>query len=92
MAFDLDADWCRAQYTGRCALTGLEFSYEGIKRGPKMRAPSVDRLDSTKGYTKDNCRIVIFAVNALKHSGTDEDMYKIAEALINHRQNICRTG
>lgn len=88
--FDLDSAWCKAQYTGYCALTGIAFSYSGIKRGPKMYAPSIDRINPAKGYTKHNCRIVLVAVNFLKHSGTDADMYRIAEALINHRQNIGR--
>lgn len=34
------------------------------------------------GYVIENCRMVIFGVNALKGRGTDKDLYKIANAII----------
>jgi hypothetical protein len=34
--------------------------------------PSVDRIDSSKGYTKDNVRIVWFIENLAKNSWTDD--------------------
>jgi hypothetical protein len=55
---------------GRCAVSGLEFSFERIGAGQAQRpfAPSLDRIDSTKSYTRENVRIVVqvanFAMNA----------------------------
>lgn len=46
----------------RCAVTGALFSLEVIN-GRRPLAPSIDRIDSSLGYTRQNCRIVCAAVN-----------------------------
>lgn len=49
---------------GCCAVTGIRFRMgknEGGYRAPF--APSIDRIDSRFGYTKDNVRVVCIAVN-----------------------------
>jgi len=68
--FDLDLDWALAEVRSsgfKCPLTGIPYFMETTvpKRGVHPYAPSIDRIDSAKGYTKDNCRIVIFALNAM---------------------------
>jgi len=47
---------------GRCAITGIKFhtKLHGVKR-PYYH--SIDRIDSSIGYSKDNCRLVCYAVN-----------------------------
>lgn len=45
---------------GHCEVTGLPFVL-GLKRGPY--SPSLDRIDSTIGYTEDNTRLVLWAIN-----------------------------
>jgi hypothetical protein len=48
----------------KCALTGIPFSLErvnGSRRRPFI--PSIDRIDSKGGYTADNVRLVIWAMN-----------------------------
>lgn len=69
MPFDLDMEWALAEAKKqkyRCAITGIVF-FEQKKTGSKCDpfAPSFDRIDPSKGYTKDNVRIVVFAVNAM---------------------------
>ena len=56
---------------GRCEVTGLLFSTDtSIKRNPL--SPSIDRIDSSLGYTQSNCRVVCYAVNiAMLHWGED---------------------
>lgn len=64
---------------GRCELTGIWFNN---KDGDSVRnpwAPSIDRIDSKKPYSKDNCRLVCYAINtAISEWG--EDIFK---AMIN---------
>lgn len=43
-----------------CAVTGIPFVYD-VPGHPLM--PSLDRIDSSKGYTADNVRLVCWAVN-----------------------------
>lgn len=90
--FALDQKWFAARWTGRCELTGLSFSDPASRTGHKNKhfSPSVDRIDPKGGYTKDNCRIVLWAVNCLKQDGVDEIMYDIAQALIKNRRNSVR--
>lgn len=58
---DVEAMWDESG--GRCALSGIPFDFE--RRGRKRRpfAPSIDRIDSMKAYTRANCRLVCVAVN-----------------------------
>ena len=46
-----------------CAVSGIPFDYTvGLKRANPLR-PSLDRIDSTLGYTPGNVRLVCSAVN-----------------------------
>lgn len=85
--FELTEEWARRRWTGRCEITGVEFSSlaENIGRsafGPKPYSPSIDRIDAAKGYIESNARFVLWGCNAIKGAGTDADMYAIAEAIV----------
>lgn len=57
---------------GTCSVTGLPFDMKmgkGKKRNPYR--PSVDRIDSNKGYVKRNIQIVLAIVNTMKMDYTD---------------------
>lgn len=43
---------------GICKLSGIEFDIEH-----KWNRPGLDRIDNTKGYTKDNIQLVTWIVN-----------------------------
>lgn len=83
--FALTTAWAVEKWSAQCALTGLDFMLGQRGSGPKGLSPSIDRIKPEVGYTPDNCRFVIWAVNAFKHDGDDELMYQIAEALLKHR-------
>ena len=74
--------------TGFCELTKLPFDLKPVtKTSQNAYAPSIDRIDSLKGYTKDNVRIVLYSVNAaLGQFGTDI-MLPILKAMINGIEN-----
>jgi len=63
--YNLDLEFLVELYKsqdGKCALTGISFKLE--KYGNKRAfAPSIDRLNCSKGYTKDNVRLVCLVVN-----------------------------
>lgn len=65
----------------RCCLTGFEFDMNPWKGNPY--GPSIDRIDSSKGYIKGNIRLVCFAVNiGLSNFGT-ETYIEICKAVVN---------
>ncbi len=47
---------------GRCAVTGIDFTAE-VVNGSRPHSPSIDRIDSSAGYSLGNCRIVCLAAN-----------------------------
>lgn len=79
LPFELSDEWARARWTGRCELTEIPFNTSSAYGN--FFSPSIDRIDASKGYVQDNCRFILFAVNALKGTGTDEDMLRVVSAL-----------
>ena len=81
--FTLTEAWYERNYKAGCAVTGIAFRIgEGVI---SPYSPTVDRINPNKGYIPRNCRMVLHAVNALRGSGSDEDMYKIAKAITKRR-------
>jgi hypothetical protein len=68
---------------GKCQVTGLSFDFSPAKDTFKNPyAPSLDRIDSKKGYTKENCRVVLTSVNDALGEHDDNDVLPILEALV----------
>ena len=82
LEFSLTPEWALQHYTGYCAVTGLQFSVGLGKSGPQAFSPSIDRIDQGRGYSRDNCRFVIFAVNAIRGTMSDADMVVVAERIV----------
>lgn len=82
---DITHEWARARWTGCCELTGLPFVIGERGNGPRPFSASLDQIRAAKGYTTDNCRFILWCVNAFKHTGTDAEMFMVAEALLAQR-------
>jgi hypothetical protein len=72
---------------GRCALTGVEFQLERLPKGVHRNCPSLDRIDSSKGYLKDNIRLVTYHVNTALSNFGEEALLELAQNLINSKGN-----
>jgi hypothetical protein len=69
---------------GKCEVTGLPFD---LSPGPDKHhanpwAPSLDRRDSTGGYTEDNVQVVCAAYNYAKSEWTGDVLLKLARAIV----------
>ena len=74
---------------GRCAVSGLADSGERIGSG-KARRPyyaSLDRIDPEQSYTRENCRLVLQAVNFGLNAYGDEVFLRIAIATAHRNES-----
>ena len=65
-----------------CALTGVRLSLETMSGAHNPRAPSLDRIDASGGYTLNNVRIVCWQVNAALNSFGEAAFAEIARAYV----------
>lgn len=73
--FDLTADWAKERYTGYCEVSGIPFSLDN-----RMLYCSIDRIDSSIGYTKENSRFILFCLNVMRmNSKDDETLLKVCK-------------
>ena len=78
--FDLDFEWFRERIDrGVCEVTSLIFVDSEKPMAPFK--PSVDRTDPNGGYTKDNCKMVIWMYNSCKGGNSHKDVMTMARAL-----------
>lgn len=66
-----------------CSATGLPLSLEHDGGTSKANpwAPSIDRVDCSKGYAPDNVRVVCWAFNMMRADFPDEVVMTLAKAL-----------
>lgn len=65
---------------GKCALTGIPMTYK-FYEGRVNTNLSVDRIDSTKGYNKNNVQLVCMAANQMKNDLSIEEFIEMCEAV-----------
>tara|TARA_B100001094_G_scaffold232790_1_gene227648 strand:- start:1010 stop:1537 length:528 start_codon:yes stop_codon:yes gene_type:complete len=50
-------------------------------RGPHPDAPSLDRIDSSRGYTPDNVWLISHRMNAIKSNATPEELKLVSDTV-----------
>ena len=84
-AFDLTISWIGERIDkGFCEATGIRFS----KSYGSPWIPSVDRIDSKKGYTQDNCWVVCWAFNNMKSDFGIIKLLELCEIVVKNKENI----
>lgn len=68
---------------GKCEISGIPFSLNlfGTSKTPPF-GMSLDRKDSSRPYTLENCRIVCLAVNLAMREWGEDVMVKIGKAML----------
>lgn len=81
LPFNLTLDWIVEKLRrGVCERTGTPFVFESHN----PRAPSLDQINPSKGYTMDNTQVVTWQYNFCKGQGTDEELLQFACDLVYH--------
>jgi predicted metal-binding protein len=83
---DFDTNWIHEKILkGYCEATGIKFDLEteerksGHTKNPWV--PSIDRIDSSKPYLKENIQVVVFMYNMCKSEFTHDDVIKFCKAV-----------
>ena len=84
LIFDLDLDYLHSIFTEHCPIDGqpLDWGRKMVVHGDNRtnpRIPSLDRNDSSLGYTKDNVTIIAHQWNTWKSSMSLEDVRMLHE-------------
>ena len=88
LKFDLTKEWLMEKLNkGVCEITNEPFDFSLPKSTSYYNpyAPSVDKIDPKKGYTKDNCRIVLIAINFGMNEWGLETYLKIAKKALKNQ-------
>lgn len=86
--FDLDIKFIKDLLTkqnNKCAYSGIKFQ---DNFNNKFNYPTIDRIDSTKGYTKDNVCICTFYINMMKSNLTIEQFKDTITKIYNNINNF----
>lgn len=74
--FDLTPEYLEEIYTGVCPVYGVPFVMFD-KHHPNC--PTLDRMDSSKGYVKGNVNWISFRANRIKYDATPEELKMILD-------------
>lgn len=69
---------------GECQMTGIPFNLDG---GRTWDSPSLDRIDNSQGYTPENTRVVLYALNVMANTWGERKIIEIAEAIMARRRS-----
>lgn len=61
-----------------CPILGIELNMNSGKSGAYRNSPSLDRIDNSRGYTKDNIQVISQLANAMKCHATDKELRMFA--------------
>lgn len=76
---DIDYNWMRSKCNQKnCEISNLPFdNNKGV-----WYTQSIDRVDNSGGYTKDNCKVVLWGMNVGKGSNSYKNLYDVAKAFV----------
>ena len=74
----------------KCALTGweLEFTRGGDFDGKNPKGATIDRIDNSKGYSKDNVQITCVLANLIKRHLSNDKFIELCNAVTTQQKNL----
>lgn len=76
----------RTKQNNKCVFSGVELNWEASDKLVQRICPfdrvSLDRIDSTKGYTRDNVQLVTDFCNRIKAWYPEADILKFCQYVV----------
>ena len=96
LAMDIAIELLRSlweEQQGHCAVSGLAFTDETHKAAfvKTPFAPSLDRIDSSRGYLKGNVRLVCMAANFALNQWGDDILRRLAHGVVETERQAHKT-
>lgn len=80
--FTIGKEWLVKNAPTHCPLLKIELSYSSTRSN--FNCASLDRINSYKGYTEDNCKIISFKANRIKSNATLDELETLAHNMRNY--------
>jgi hypothetical protein len=77
--FDIELD--DIKIPDRCPALGIPLFHDWGSQGAGPNSPVLDRLHPSRGYTKDNVRVISHLANSIKHNSEPKIIRKVASWL-----------
>lgn len=62
-----------------CPILGIELKQYSGNSGGKNHSPALDRIDNSKGYSKDNIMVISHLANMMKSCANNEQLIAFAK-------------
>lgn len=76
---------------GKCAISGQPMTHI-LGSGKHLTNVSIDRIDPSRGYEKDNIRLVCRLCNIMRHTLSDEELFDWCKIILNHNKETLNGG
>lgn len=72
---------------GKCAISGMDIYFKTLGQKATEQTASLDRIDSSKGYTKDNIQWVHKYINIMKWDLSQKEFIEWCTLVCNYQGN-----
>lgn len=84
--FDIDKYFLKTlleeKQHNKCAITGIDIRIYNLEEKKSLfNTASLDRIDSSKGYTKDNVQWVCLGINYMKLNFEEKELHKMLKLI-----------
>ncbi len=75
---EFDLEFSDIVIPASCPILGMPLVVHSGSSGGKPDSPSLDRIDSTRGYTKDNIQVISHRANVMKADASVDELKRFA--------------
>lgn len=72
----------------KCPILGVPLYTTSGKPGAFLHSPSLDRINSYEGYTKENIWVISQCANSMKGKASEDQLVRFAQWVLSHYRDI----